>query len=130
MEILKLITGDPCGKGKLTDYSFEKINVEGENELYLQEQLKQWSLIDTYTIDKMMDNGDYYGSGISATYETCLLKLSKSCFIQDGILLGYKTDKMILFLNGKALGRITYRRYHDDGDMETGEYSLKRIISV
>lgn len=127
MEILKLISGNPDGSGELTDYEFEAIAVDGDTELSLKEQLNKWVLVNTYTIDKMTDDGDCYGSGISGSYETGLLKLSKRCFVKDGILLGYKTDNMILFLNGKALGRVSYRSY-DDGDREIGEYSLKRIV--
>ena len=125
MEVLKLISGDPNGNGRLIDYTFEKTTVEGEDELRLQAQLKQWSLVDSFTIDKQTGDGDSYGCGSSGTYETCLLKLSKGCFIHDSALLGYKSGNMILFLNGKSLGRTTYRSY-DDGCEETGEYSLKR----
>ena len=127
MEILKLSSGNPDGSGELTDYEFEAITVDGDIERNLKEQLNQWVLVNTYTIDKMTDDGDCYGSGNGGIYETNLLKLSERCFMKDGILLGYKTDNMILFLNGKALGRVTYRSY-DDGDREIGEYSLKRIV--
>ena len=33
MEILKLISGDPRGEGKLEDYAFEKTDLEGEDAL-------------------------------------------------------------------------------------------------
>ena len=125
MEIFKLISGDPLGEGKLTDYTFEKIALEGEDEFRIAEQLKQWSLCDHSVTELLTENGDHWGGALSDTVRTCLLKLADSCFIHDGNLLGYKTDKMILFLNGKIAGRASYSDY-DDSSETHGSYCLEK----
>lgn len=125
MEILQLISGDTCGGGALGDYSFERITVSGEKEKCLMEELDEWVLVDSYTEDMMTASGDFYGSGISSTHETRLTMLAESCFIHEGRLLGYRTDRMILFTNGKTVGKTTYVSYGDDS-RESGEYSLKK----
>ena len=125
MEILKLISGDPRGEGKLEDYAFEKTDLEGEDALRIEEQLERWSLCDNSITELLTESGDYWGGALSDTIRTRLSKLADSCFIHGGELLGYKTDKMILFLNGNVVGRASYSDYNDRSETH-GTYSLEK----
>ena len=125
MIIKKLISGDPDGGGSMADYTFEEITVEGDEEARLMAQLQEWVLSDSYTEDMLTSSGDFYGCGISDTIRTSLAKYPQCCFIHNGELVGYIADRMILFLNGKALGRTTYSEYGDDFK-RSGKYSLER----
>ena len=125
MEILRLISGDPNGSGVLSDYQFEKIAVYENDEHRIKAQLDEWMLVDSYVIDKLTGSGDFYGCGTSGKYKTPLSRLSERCFFHNGEFLGYRTDGMILFVNGKHVGVRTYRNYDDDSQ-EVGEYSLER----
>lgn len=129
MKIFKLISGDPLGEGKLTDYAFEKITLEGKDEFRIAEQLKQWSLCDHSVTELLTENGDHWGGALSDTIRTRLSRLADSCFIHGGELLGYKTDKMILFLNGNVVGRASYSDYNDRSETH-GTYSLEKTADT
>ena len=125
MEILKLVTGDPEGNGAPGDYTFETVTAEGKEALCLQEQLNEWLLLNRYEEEMLTSDGDSYGCGSSWVEKTCLAEIPEHCFVRDGVLLGYRNENMILFLNGKAVGRTTYLRYSDDGKA-SGAYCLKK----
>ena len=97
LSVLKLTAGDPRGKGKLSDYAFEEITVEGATELALRQEAACWSLVRDCT--ETRDHDDYGKDSWSTFYgETPFLEAEGKLVVREGELLAYRHGDAIFFL--------------------------------
>lgn len=130
MKVHELISGDTEVIGTLEDYKFRIITVDGEDEERLRRQMEPHVFIHEYREDKMTASGDYCGCGISGTDKTPFAEMTvgdyTGCIVQNGNLIGVRYYTVIMFLNGKAVGK-TVEYYDNDYCEGYDKYSINSI---